>query len=446
MMLLYSLAVMVALVLSAPVWGWRMLRQGRYRQGLDQRLGAVPRRLRDFARGRSVVWIHAVSVGETLAATRLIAELEAALPGHVIVVSTTTPTGQQVARERFGVDRVFFCPLDLAFAVRPYLRVLQPKLVVLMESELWPRMLVECERAGVPVTVVNARVSDRSLPRHMRLRGLWKPLLGKLSLLLAQSEEDVRRWRQIGVPADRVRATGNLKYDVRNASETPLTMLLRRNLPENTAVLICGSTHDGEESLLLGCWHRLLVEAEEQRSHISVAKVVHPGTFQGVMILAPRHPERTNAVETLALALGLTVVRLSRWRLASAPIPPGAVLLVDTVGELSSLYALATLAFVGGSLIPHGGQNPLEPAGFGVPVVMGPSYENFRGMVDAMVEAKAIRMVTRENLCKALQDLLNGEGVDGLGQRGRDFARSMTGATGRTVTALVQLLQQRSAR
>jgi 3-deoxy-D-manno-octulosonic-acid transferase len=218
MMLLYSLAVTLALVLSAPVWGWRMLRQGRYRQGLRQRLGDVPQRLKDFVQGRPVVWVHAVSVGETLTAARLIAELEAALPGYAVVISTTTPTGQQVARERFGVDRVFFYPLDLAFAVRPYLHTLQPKLVVLMESELWPRMLVECERANVPVAVVNARVSDRSLPRYMALRRLWQPLLGKLSLLLAQSDEDARRWRATGAPAERVHSTGNLKYDVRIAT------------------------------------------------------------------------------------------------------------------------------------------------------------------------------------------------------------------------------------
>ncbi|SEC10087.1 3-deoxy-D-manno-octulosonic-acid transferase [Terriglobus roseus] len=419
--MLYSLAVTVALVLSAPVWGWRMLRQGRYRQGLQQRLGDVPLRLRDFVRDRPVLWLHAVSVGETLAATRLIAELEAALPGYAVVISTTTPTGQQVARERFGVDRVFFYPLDLAFAVRPYLRALQPKLVILMESELWPRMLVECERAGVPVAVVNARVSDRSLPRYMRLRVLWKPLLGKLSLLLAQSDEDARRWRSIGAPAERVLSTGNLKYDIRAANETPLTVLVRKHLPADARVLVCGSTHDGEESLLLDCWKSL--------------------SQNRVMILAPRHPERTAAVEHLARERGLTATPLSQWRLAAATTAPGAVLLVDTVGELSSLYALATIAFVGGSLIPHGGQNPLEPASFGVPVVMGPSYANFRGMVDAMVQAHAIRMVAREDLCVSLEQLLTTHDEE-LGERGRLFAASMTGATDRTVAALVQLLER----
>jgi 3-deoxy-D-manno-octulosonic-acid transferase len=162
------------------------------------------------------------------------------------------------------------------------------------------------------------------------------------------------------------------------------------------------------------------------------------------MILAPRHPERTEDVQQLVLQRDLSAIRLSQWRLAPVAISPDAVLLVDTVGELSSLYALAHVAFVGGSLIPHGGQNPLEPAGFGVPVVMGPSYENFRGMVDAMTTANAIRMVSHETVCDTLETLLNGSGDDGLGARGQAFAASMTGATGRTVALLLALVQERS--
>jgi len=424
-MLLYSLGLSLALVLSAPVWGWRMLRQGRYREGLRARLGAVPARLLAFVAGRPVVWVHCVSVGETLAAVRLIAELEAALPEYAVVISTTTPTGQRVARERFGVDRVFFFPLDFTFAVRAYLRVLRPKLLVLMESELWPRVLVECERAQVPVAVVNARVSDRSLPRYMRLRMLWKPLLGKVSLLLAQSDEDVRRWRLIGAPESVVRSTGNLKFDIRAAEETPLMRLVRQHLPDGAKVLVCGSTHDGEEPLLLDCWKTLPVA-------------------ERVMVLAPRHPERAGAVEQLIVERGLQAIRLMVWRMEPSPILDGAVLLVDTVGELSSLYALASVAFVGGSLIPHGGQNPLEPARLGVPVVMGGSYQNFRGMVDAMQRDNAIRMVTRESMCDVLDELMTC-GDDDLGERGRVFAASMLGATERTVSALLSLMRERAS-
>ncbi|MGI4855005.1 MAG: 3-deoxy-D-manno-octulosonic acid transferase [Janthinobacterium lividum] len=421
MMLLYSLALTVALAVSAPVWGWRMLRQGRYREGLRERLGAVPTRLAAAVRGREVVWLHAVSVGELIAATRLVAALQAALPSHVIVISTTTPTGQQVARERFDVDRVFFFPLDFAFAVRAYLRVLQPRLVILMESELWPRLLVESDLAGVPVAVVNARVSDRSLPRYMALHLLWEPLLRRISLLLAQSEEDARRWVAIGAPADHVRCAGNLKYDVPRSIETPLATLLRRHLATDTNVLVCGSTHEGEESLLLDGMP----------------------TFEAFMVLAPRHPERSADVEQLAIQRGISVVKLSAWRMSPALLTPGSVLLIDTVGELSALYSLAKVAFLGGSLVPRGGQNPLEPASFGVPVVMGESFENFRDVVAAMKAADVITMVNAGTLGETLKNLLH-EGVSEDQQaRSRALFEQHAGATERTVSALLPLLKGR---
>ncbi len=425
MMLLYSLALTVALAVTAPVWGWRMLRQRRYREGLRDRLGAVPARLSAFVQGRPVVWLHAVSVGEVLAATRLIAELETALPGYAVIISTTTPTGQQVARDRFGVDRVFFYPLDFAFAVRAYLRVLRPSLVILMESELWPRMLVQCDRAGVPVAVVNARVSDRSLPRYRALLMLWRPLLRRVSMLLAQSGEDARRWVSIGAPADRVRSVGNLKYDVRVQNETPLTDLVRRYLPAHTKPIVCGSTHEGEETLLLDCVRGFV-----------------PG--QQVMILAPRHPERVPQVEQLAAERQVATLRLSAWRLSPEPIGAGNVLLIDTVGELSALYSLAQVAFVGGSLVPHGGQNPLEPAQFGVPVIMGPSYQNFRGVVAGMQAARIITIVDAKTLGDTLTTSLTQDVPEEQRQRSRDFFASEAGATARTVAALLALLKERS--
>ena len=424
-MLLYSFALTLALAITAPVWGWRMLRQGRYREGLRERLGDVPARLSAFVRDRPVVWLHAVSVGEVLASTRLIAELEVALPGYAVLISTTTPTGQQVARERFGADRVCFYPLDVAFAVRSYLRALRPDLVILMESELWPRMLMECGRAGIPVAVVNARVSDRSLPRYKVLRALWRPLLKRVSLLLAQSSEDARRWISIGAPAERVHSVGNLKYDVRVPNETPLTDLVRKHLPLHARTIVCGSTHEGEESLLLDYVRGFVPD-------------------QQVMILAPRHPERVPHVEQLAAERNVPTLKLSAWRLAPAPIASTNVLLIDTIGELSALYSLAHVAFVGGSLIPHGGQNPLEPAQFGVPVVMGTSFENFRGVVAGMQAAGIITIVDEKTLNDTLGALLIEDVSEEQRQRSRDFFASEAGATGRTVAALLPLLKERT--
>ncbi len=423
MMLLYTGAVALALLLSAPVWGWRMLRQGRYREGLAQRLGVVPKRLQEAVWKHKVIWVHAVSVGEVLAAGRLIQSLQAALPHYCIVLSTTTPTGQAVARERFGADRVFYYPLDLPSPVRRYLRALRPELLVLMESELWPRMLFECERAGVPVAVVNARVSDRSLPRYLALRALWKPLLAKVSLLLAQSEEDAARWVRIGARPDQVSTPGNLKYDVAADAVSPLVTLLRRHLPNEAKVVVCGSTHAGEESLLLDC--------------LAGMRTVQAGT---VMVLAPRHPERSGEVEALVNAANLPCTRLSQWRLTPKAISAGTVFLIDTVGELAPVYALAAVAFVGGSLVEQGGHNPLEAAQFGVPVMMGPHYENFRAMVDAMRSADAVVLAKPQTLCDAMQVALEHE--SGVGARGRSFYESQAGATDRTVQALLPLLPE----
>ena len=421
MMLLYTGAVALALLLSAPVWGWRMLRQGRYREGLAQRLGIIPQRLQEAAWMHRVIWVHAVSVGEVLAASRLIQSLQEALPHYSIVLSTTTPTGQAVARERFGADRVFYYPLDLSSPVRRYLRALQPELLILMESELWPRMLVECERARVPVAVVNARVSDRSLPRYLALRALWKPLLAKVSLLLAQTPEDAARWVRIGATPERVSTPGNLKYDVTVDANSPLVTLLQRHLPNKAKVIVCGSTHAGEEELLLQCF----------------AQMQQAGP---VLVLAPRHPQRSGEVEALVTAANLSCLALSQWRLAPEPITTGTVLLVDTVGELAPLYSLAAVAFVGGSLVQQGGHNPLEAAQFSVPVVMGPHFENFRSMVDAMRSADAIVITEPQSLCASLQAAIRNQ--SDVGARARSFYESQAGATARTVQALLTLLPE----
>ena len=428
-MLLYSFALLVALTLSAPVWGWRMLRQVRYRRGLRERMGEVPRRLSEFVAGHPVVWVHAVSVGETLAAERLVRELATALPGHAVVLSTTTPTGQQVARERFGADRVFYYPVDFAFSVRAYLQALRPSLLVLMESELWPRMLHECARAGVPVAVANARVSDRSLPRYRALRLFWRPLLAKVSLLLAQSAQDAERWREIGMPADRVRDAGNLKYDIANDPNSPLAMLIRRNLPQDARVFVAGSTHDGEEALLLSAY----VQAASQTSEPTW------------MVLAPRHPQRTDAVAELVRGRALRVVRLSEWRLASAPIAACSVLLVDTVGELSALYSIATCAFIGGSLVPMGGHNPLEAAQFAVPVATGPHFQNFRTMLEGMRAQNGITIVTDGAMLASwiAKHLQRGDAADQdeSGFAAKRFYESQRGATERTLAALLPLVR-----
>ncbi len=421
---LYSFALAMVLLLGTPVWLFRLVRLRTYRHGMRERLGDVPAYLTAGIRGRPVIWLHAVSVGEVLAATALVHELDVALPGYAVVISTTTPTGQKVARQRFSQERVFFFPLDFRFAVRRYLRALRPELLVLMESELWPRMLVECGRAGVPVVVANARISDRSLPRYLLLRVIWKRLLRHIERILAQSDQDSSRWIRIGMPADRVRSLGNLKFDTAAASGSALAALLRLSLPDNPRLLVAGSTHPGEEPVLLRCFINTRI----------------PGR---VLLLAPRQPHRAEAVTTQTMSMGLRVQRLSVWRENPEPIAEGDVLVLDSVGELASLYSLAACAYVGGSMVPHGGQNPLEPAQFGLPILIGESFENFREIVHALQDADAIFIVNTVTLCDRLRTCLDGSApeVRRAAENARYFFRDQAGATQRTVAELMAVLR-----
>ncbi|MGH9616064.1 MAG: 3-deoxy-D-manno-octulosonic acid transferase, partial [Acidobacteriaceae bacterium] len=364
-----------------------------------------------------------------------------------VIISTTTRTGQKLARERFETSsrhfdkskrhpdnsvpaptHVFYFPLDFAWIVRRYLRAVRPRAIVLVESELWPRVLVEAARAGVPVIVVNGRISNRSLPRYRALRRLWRPLLRKLSLVLAQSEEDRDRFIELGVSPESVRAIGNLKYDVRAAEESAVTIELRKQLPPDARVVVAGSTLEGEERMLLDAFRELLPE------------------FPGLtMVLAPRHPERFRAVERSIADSGFPFIRRSDWMRQPQPIPPGSIFLLDTVGELASVYSLATVAFVGGSLVPAGGHNPLEPAQFAVPVVMGPFTENFRGMVAALLEQEAIRVTPPERLRSTLRELLASADAKQMGGRARHVFEEQAGASDISFTAMAKILAENRA-
>lgn len=414
----------MGLVLGAPWWLARMMTSGRYRAGLAGRLGAVPAGIREQGSGNRVVWVHAVSVGEVLAASHLVGELRAS--GYTVAVSTTTQAGQELARKRFVGCAVFYMPLDFAWVIRRYLRALTPQLVVTMESELWPNLIHQCKTAGIPLAVVNARISDRSFPRYMALRRVWGPLLREVSLFLAQSEATAERLRAMGVAAERVAMSGNLKYDVRAGLETAMTRRVRGWRDGlGVEIVVAGSTLPGEEEMLLDAW-------------LSVQKGASPKMT--MLVIAPRHTPRFDEVYALIGKKGYVAVRCSELpEFGAGALSGNVVLLLDTIGDLASMYSLATVAFVGGSLVKKGGHNPLEPAQFGVPVVMGPSWENFREIVgEEMVKAEAIKIVTPEELVGAFVLLLGDDG--GMGERGRAVFASQSGATERTLAALKGLI------
>jgi 3-deoxy-D-manno-octulosonic-acid transferase len=428
MYLIYSALLAAAMLLTLPYWLLQRMRHGKYGAGLGERLGRIPRRL-VAQPARPTIWIHAVSVGEVLAISGLATELKKRFSQHRVVISTTTDTGQKLARTRFDEENVFYFPLDFAFAIRPYLRLLQPKLVVIAETEFWPNFLRLAHASGARIAVVNGRISDRSWRGYRRFRRLLTGVLQRVDLFLTQTAEDARRLVEIGAPPELVRATGNLKFDVPAPAAPPIIASLRAAFQQAQTgpVIVCGSTVEGEEPLLLQAFINILAS--------------HP---RAVMVLAPRHPERFGEVAELLNQLGIRFWRRSLW--GGDPIL-GGVLLIDTIGELAALYALADVACVGGSLVPRGGHNIIEPALHGVPILVGNHTENFRDIVSLFQSRDAVRVVGPAELPLVLMDLISNPAERAeLGRRAAETIRAQMGATQRTMQALETLLVPASAR
>jgi 3-deoxy-D-manno-octulosonic-acid transferase len=423
MYLVYSALLAAGLLLTLPYWIFQMLRHGKYGQGFMQRLGRVPQKLAGRP-PQATIWIHAVSVGEVLAVSGLAEEMSLRWPTYRVVVSTTTDTGQKLARSRFGNENVFYFPLDLGIAIRPYLKALQPKLVVIAETEFWPNFLRLAKQRGARIAVVNARISDRSLPGYKRLHWWLPKVIADVDLFLAQTWEDQKRLVDIGAIAERVEVSGNLKFDIAPPPPPDVVHSLRNSFEKSDAgpVLVCGSTVDEEEE-------RMLLRAFQniQASH-----------SRAVLILAPRHPERFPAVAALLESLGIRFWRRSLWN--GEPIS-GGILLLDTIGELAAIYGLADVAFVGGSLVPKGGHNIIEPARHGVAIVVGNHTDNFRDIIWLFQTHNAVRVVGPSELPLVLMDLISNEAErKAMGRRALETLREQTGATARTLAALEKLI------
>jgi 3-deoxy-D-manno-octulosonic-acid transferase len=448
---LYSAALVGLLIVTLPWWLLQMLRLGKYRAGLAERLGRVPQRIRQRegaasgrqdggARGadsgRETAWIHAVSVGEVLAIVPLVRELRGR--GWRVVVSTTTHTGQKLARDRFGENEVFYFPLDLGLCIRPYLRTLRPRLVVLAETEFWPNFLRLARGSGAHVTVLNARISDRSFPRYRRFRRLLRTALAPVDMFLAQSEADAERLREIGAPAARVEVSGNLKFDAPEPVESDEVRRLGIQLrAAGGPVIVAGSTVQDEEEYLLQAFRMVLDE------HAAA-----------VLVLAPRHRERFEEVAHLLESQRFAFLRRSAMKLPRATaataqpangLPAGdgfngRVLLLDSLGELPALYRYADLAFVGGSLVQRGGHNILEPAFFARAILTGPHMENFRDIVSRFEQGRAVVRCTPSNLGITFLLLLREPTErEALGRRAQQVLERERGATARSVERLMRV-------
>jgi 3-deoxy-D-manno-octulosonic-acid transferase len=379
-----------------------------------------------------VIWIHAVSVGEVVAASGVIEKLrEGRFASHRVLISTTTRTGQKLAAKRFGAERVFYFPLDFAFAIRPYLQALNPALVIVAETELWPNFLRLAKQSGGRVAIINCRISDRSFPGYQRLRfwlpRLLKTTLCKVDLFLAQTEEDRRRLIDLGAAPEKTLVAGNLKFDVGTPPSPPIVLSLRESFEHSNAgpVLVCGSTLEDEEGPLLSAFRNILGN--------------HP---KAVMILAPRHPERFAEVAALVEKLGFRLWRRSLW---SGESLAGTVFLADSIGELAALYSLATVAFVGGSLVPRGGHNILEPALYGVAIVTGNHYENFREIVNFFLNRNAVRVVGLSELPLVFMELIASPRERAtIGRNALEALQSQRGATEKTLNAVAELIKPES--
>jgi 3-deoxy-D-manno-octulosonic-acid transferase len=364
---LYQLATGAALALAGP---FLLLRRGKhYLPTLPGRLGRLGDTAGEPAQ-RGALWIHAVSVGEVGVAATLARALPPEIP---LLVTTVTPTGQARAKALFGDGaarraEVAYLPFDLGFAVARFYERFAPRALILVEGDYWPLVLREAHRRGLPVAVVNGRVGDRSFRRMRRLRPLLGPLFAAVGRFGVQSAADRDRLTALGLPADRITVTGNLKYESPEPPSKPDLEATLRTLAAGRPILLAGSTMPGEEEKVLAAWE------------------LAGGGDRALLVLAPRHPERWNEVDNLLRARNVDFVR--RTHLPPPPARPDLILL-DSLGELAALYRLAAGAFIGGTLVPKGGHNPLEAARFGVPVAVGPSMENFRDIADQFDRAAA---------------------------------------------------------
>jgi 3-deoxy-D-manno-octulosonic-acid transferase len=458
MYFLYSVITAAGMLLLSPYFLIKGIRQKKYLSNLPERFAwRFPPELTagngSASHSGGAIWLHAVSVGEALAAVSLARAFKERFPDRRLVISTTTATGQAVARERLGfADAIFYFPFDWRGPVRRALRAARPEAIIVLETEIWPNFLREAHRAGVPVVFVNGRFSERSFRRLSRavkfsgglLRGFVSDVLNQAALFLMQSEEDRARLISLGASPERVVATGNLKYDLAPPGERPLVVWLSAELSRSGRgpLLVAGSVIKGEEGAVLRAFDK--VAGKWPRA---------------VLLIAPRKPERFDVVAEIIAADGWRVVRRSALSLGGAPNgssanalksspgEPPTVLLLDSIGELAAVYGIADVVFVGGSLEPAGGHNPLEPASLGRAPVFGSSMDNFREISERLLEADAaIRVSSAEELGAAWTALLEDESRRArMGRAAKELVERHRGATAITIERIASVLAEKQA-
>ena len=426
MYLLYSVVTLLTLVLLSPYFLYQALRHNKYVGSIRQRLGYLP--VSFNLDGDDSIWVHAVSVGEVLAARALIADLRRRYPRLRLFVSTTTLAGQRLARRSVSdIDDVFYFPFDWTFSVRRTLDRVQPRLFVMIETEIWPNLLRECGRRAIPTVLVNGRISYRSFPRYRLIRPFFRRVLADIDRFCVQGDEAARRLIFLGADPSRITITGSLKFDALEVIPTPgrgrERVLRFFRMSAQRPVLVAGSTLKGEEEAVVRAFNRLRTSGSN-----------------ALLVIAARHPERFAEVERLCRHEGLSTIRRTELPIDAEPRADAVIL--DTIGELAEVYQIATVVFVGGSLVRAGGHNILEPAVFGKPIVFGPHMENFAEIADAFLANDAALQVRSNRELESGVLSLMGDPVRRarLGAAARALVDANRGAKDKTLAVIVNLI------
>lgn len=456
MFIFYDLIMFTVGFFYLPYLLFRLATNPSWVQGFGMRLGILPKDILQKLSSKETIWLHAVSVGEVMGAETLVESLRLKFPNHRLVISTVTQTGNRVAKRLASRDDVvIYFPLDLSFIVKRMIRKISPRIFLMVETEIWPNFITAAFKEEIPVILVNGRISPRSFKKYRKVRFFLKKVLEKINLFLMQTSKEKAKIISLGAPPDRVKVTGNMKFDqakLSGPSEEGIARLRDSfSLAENEELFVAGSTHPGEEEIILEAYKTLRLHRRNLR-----------------LLLAPRHPERAPQIEKLVTKHGFVPFRVSQLpspqsqalpSASSGPLAEGpranakgnsqlSILILDTIGQLRSIYGLADLVFVGGSLVPRGGHNPIEPACLGKPILFGPWLFNFQAIADAFLEkGAAILVKDKEDLeAQSLRLLGDPSKRKELGAKAKEVVELSLGATKRNIDLVKELFDKKRTR
>ncbi len=419
MYILYNILLVLLTLLLSPFILFKLVTVPKYRGGISQKLGRIRKSVRKVIQGTRPIWIHAVSVGEVMAAHPLIRELKKKYPDRKLILSTVTVTGNHTAHQRVPeADAVFFFPFDFPWIVRRVIHGINPAVVLVAETELWPNFFRELKRASIPSAVINGRISPHSFRNYIKFKTFFSQVFSNVTMFCMQSADDAERIKDIGAPLGKVTVTGNLKFDQKIPASQPIPV----QMPKGSKVITAGSTHRGEEAALLETFRRLREKFPDL-----------------ILIVAPRHPERFDEVAGLISKAGYDCQRRTQLKGTIKD-----VLLLDTIGELRTFYGVCDIAFVGGSLVKVGGHNLLEPAAMKKPVIFSRYMFNFKEISEALISAGGgILVRDKEELYVQAYKLLSDNNyAKQIGAKAFAVIESNSGATKRTIDAVSKLIRE----